>query len=1274
MASIKVKERKVYGLNNFRGLDKENKPLKVSSFRASDGYNFIIDSDTLKTRPGFQYFKTPLLKEDGIEIIDFYKYGDIFVYVTNKGIKITYNDDILESPILITNILLEKDFSGLKPFFQEEKDCLFIFCLNDIYVVSKFYTNGNLSNVVLYPLNKKPNNPFYVDNSFFNLFEDLPIAYEPTLYIGNDFLEDVNLLSNVNKYELYAGVDDTKTKTYILPTIYDEKKHKSFIAEVEFYKNRFPDTKVFPVFLGKEDENFDSPISDYGAVLNDINPILIEDVFYAKETFEYKGEKGDANTTPIKEILGLTKKDFFKMKVDGSSQNVFEYVLSYVEREFGGKEDEVIIDDKVLKFELPYKREAYYRDSANNEIKKIYIEEESEFIYVLLKFKNERTYAFVDERNIYSGEYNEEDFNASFPNYEVFKDSSDNDIIPDKTKDFGTINKPYFKRSDFDIISKNWLEEEKNDFVNNYIIQLRVKYYSIHHTTISPVVTLSNSNEWFVSDRVDIQDDINFTDMPDYPVFDNSNSYPIFEYSSDYSIIKTHGQNVDLDNFIPNINAFLIYKLTNSPELFDNQGIAFCKFKWVTSFYDSQYGLVSEGQSVVVKFSYVKGRPYSYQRRETMSKLIRYTEDATYLYEDIFTFRHDEERNVFVLESKNLFYDFNNEPAISVKVTFQENPDYEIISNSRFGITFGSENRLFLAGNKEYPHIDRYNVSNDILGDNIKKQSYELTYFPSKNYRVLGGKGAINGYVLATDTQLYITKENYPNDQKVFIRNRTMDDNGLVGYNEFKTNIEKTPLNNNCIVRFYNDILVLDEKGLYSLEITSNILTNERLVKMRSGFINKELTKRIKDFDKNKVFIYEDNAYMYIFIDKKVYVADNRYIAQNPNSEIENYSYEIVEWDIPVAFKGARKIDDEIWFLDENGESVYKMVEHNDTIADIRKNYFKMDNLQNKKYFFGHNIKEVLKDTKGLSFIYYDTNVFKPFSVGSYPDLGHGVFVINNLYKVMVKKYDYFINIENGSIVYIKGKKTNNGPNVYIKCEVYDYSEDRQYFWLNPKEPFFSLDFNVFYFNLRNKKLYPEIIFKDYYDESLERVTLSVFEQEEVVRLSKLEGETEQDYYERVNDYVYDVFGDEFILESNTLKNIMIFREKQIHLKWVSAVLDFGNNISEKTMFKTNLYATKQAKENIVKLGYKTMRRYNRFDETGKSNMMRGFEVSNPFAFEEMDFNLFAINTLNEFGTSIPTKENNFLYIQFLVVGYGSVELNGIEIIYKSNRLLKTIG
>ena len=45
-----------------------------------------------------------------------------------------------------------------------------------------------------------------------------------------------------------------------------------------------------------------------------------------------------------------------------------------------------------------------------------------------------------------------------------------------------------------------------------------------------------------------------------------------------------------------------------------------------------------------------------------------------------------------------------------------------------------------------------------------------------------------------------------------------MDDNGLVGYNEFKTSIERSPLNNRALARFYNDILILDEKGLYGIE------------------------------------------------------------------------------------------------------------------------------------------------------------------------------------------------------------------------------------------------------------------------------------------------------------------------------------------------------------------------------------------------------------------------------------------------------------------------
>ena len=43
-------------------------------------------------------------------------------------------------------------------------------------------------------------------------------------------------------------------------------------------------------------------------------------------------------------------------------------------------------------------------------------------------------------------------------------------------------------------------------------------------------------------------------------------------------------------------------------------------------------------------------------------------------------------------------------------------------------------------------------------------------------------------------------------------------------------------------------------------------------------------------------------------------------------------------------------------------------------------------------------------------------------------------------------------------------------------------------------------------------------------------------------------------------------------------------------------------------------------------------------------------------------------------GASFPLKENNFIYVQFIVAGEGDIELNAIEVLYKLNRLLKSIG
>lgn len=1254
-----IKDRKVYGLVNFRGLDKENKPLKVSPFRAADGKNFIIDSETLKTRPAFKYLQTPLKTLEDNNIIDFYKFRDIYIYITDKGFYIKHNDKILSSntsPELKTNFVLNFNFEGIKPYFQEEQECLFIFCLNDIFVISNLYNQetGALEFVVLYSLNDKPSNPFPVDNSHYQSFVDLPVPYEPTLFIGDNALDDVNLLSNVSKYKLFANTSlnsQEGVNTYYLPTHYDEAKHgDNPKVEVAFYKNKFKSLEIFPIFLGKEGENF-YDLSIYGAVINPTNPVILQEDYVAKEVFEYKGDR-DSNPTPIKEILGLTKEDFFNLKIKENTQRVFEYILNYIEINFPNND---IPSNKILKFTLPYQRTSNYRNATTNEIEKVYKEQREESIYVQLKRFNANDVSFVYKVSKQGVSVNETDFSNPFPSYPTM------DVIPDEGLTFditpSPVEKAGFTTNDFVSMANTWLDQNKfnDDFKNGSKVKLLGRLFEIKsETTSASVRGVEYYQDWYMSVVQSVEWN-NPSTFPPFPYF-NSWDSPII----DLGILSKSGQNTSASDFINEVRSAILAQVNSLPS---NKSYGFAKFRWQTYWDDGSGTFYEKGQSCVAEFYYTKDFTYNYQKRNSFAMTLTVAKDETNIVDGLYETSYDESMGCFVFKCKDYFYDYNNEPSIDIKITFEKNPDYNIIAQSRFGITFGSENRLFLAGHKEYPHIDRYNVSNDLLGNNEKRQSYELSYFPSKNYRVLGGKGAINGYVLATDTQLYITKEDYPNDQKLFIRNRTMDDNGLVGYNEFKTSIERSPLNNRALARFYNDILVLDEKGLYGIEISSNVLTNERLVKMRSGFINKELTKQIKEYGKDKVFIYEDNAYMYIFIGKKVFVADSRYISHNPNSEIENYSYEIVEWEIPFEFKQMKKIDGELVLLDTSGKHLFTIVsDNNDDKVDRRKSYMSIDTITPSRItsgFKGSELKEVLSITKGLSFTFDNEKIYKYLALPSdftFEKLN------DNKHKFTISNSYAFRNIEKGDMVAFK-HKTNNE---FIQVRVDDLLNDRTTFSCAITDDY---DLTTIFVDYSNKKLYPKVIYEI---NNKRRVMLSPYEQKEIEVVIKHEGETNEEFFERVALLDDDYCGYTF-LNNITLKDVLINHESKIKLKWVSGVLDFGNNFSEKTIFKTNIYATKQEKENWIKLGYRTMRRFNRFDETGMSDMMKGVEASNPMNFEEVDFNVFAINTLNEFGASIPMKENNFLYIQFIVIGEGNIELNAIEILYKLNRMLKTI-
>ena len=375
------KQREIFNIGGFRGLDTENSLDTVEKYRAADGYNFQIASNKLKTRPGLVNDTHFIIGDKHIVGVHKWKNYDVVLAVDNsteeqqswiyifdgvgyKGVSSSGEDDNTKKRGSIITNLDSFNFKDKEPFFVEEKDCLFIFCVDDVLVLSKVTKEDRFAFVV-YSIREKIDYDKVEDNADLASYEKLPEAYVPTIQIGDNFFEDVNLLSNKRRYKLFNYDKGDVYNEFTLIGDFDPEKNGELndaVIDVGFYGKNLNTIEKVPIFLGVEGELTEDYETDtdyyYVAPNEDTNPKTVEvinDTFVSTEIWEFlESEDLDVTTDdPLSQSTGLTKEKALKLILQNKS-TIFEYLqnLDMSDWDIGDKE---VIYKFSLKIEFMYR-------------------------------------------------------------------------------------------------------------------------------------------------------------------------------------------------------------------------------------------------------------------------------------------------------------------------------------------------------------------------------------------------------------------------------------------------------------------------------------------------------------------------------------------------------------------------------------------------------------------------------------------------------------------------------------------------------------------------------------------------------------------------------------------------------------------------------------------------------------------------------------------------------------------------------------------------------
>ncbi len=255
----------------------------------------------------------------------------------------------------------------------------------------------------------------------------------------------------------------------------------------------------------------------------------------------------------------------------------------------------------------------------------------------------------------------------------------------------------------------------------------------------------------------------------------------------------------------------------------------------------------------------------------------------------------------------------------NIFVTFEHSVEGYIdrITNCNFGVLFGvsgNTDRLFLAGNAEYPNIDFHSEADD------------YTYFGDLNTASMGSDSVpISGYGRLSDSTLVVYKSETSQEASIFYRTGSYkeyyDSSGNLDTirGVFPTSagsIGEGVVSRYACANFAGDNIILSRNGIFGIVLADNVATTERYTRERSRSINEKL-KTHTDLSEAVGIVYK-NRY-YLAVDDVVYIADSRYKYTADDDIDGSYNYEWWFWDnCPVRVWA--NIDNTLYFGSNNGQ------------------------------------------------------------------------------------------------------------------------------------------------------------------------------------------------------------------------------------------------------------------------------------------------------------------------------------------------------------------